>query len=160
MASSKTQTGQELPPSLRNFLTVTEADGAPRTGLVEPSPLLSRIQAFLPQMAAANDALDSAASEESAVQVEKVVGEEKETDKDADADTVKMDLYVNESFGELVGGATFEAEDDSDGDYNESTEQPDTGTGRPLIEVVPKEDGNRQAVEDLTENPNSRIDAN
>lgn len=159
MSHSKTLTGQELPPSLRNFLTVTEADGAPRTGHVEQSALLGRVQAFLPQMAAANKALKNDAPLESAVQVEKVAGEEKETDKDADAYTVKMDLFVDESLGKLVGSATFEAEDNSDEDESESTEQPDTTTERPLIQVLPEEGGNREAVEDRTENPNSLADA-
>lgn len=45
-----------LPPSLQKLLTVTNADGTPRTTreAKPPTELLARLEAFLPQMAQAN----------------------------------------------------------------------------------------------------------
>lgn len=160
MSHSKKNAGKELPPTLRNFLTVTEADGAPRTGHVEPSALLGRLKAFLPQMAAANEELEGATPEGSAVRVERVAGEEDGNEKDAEEDTdmaVKMDLYVDESMGKLVG-TTFEAEDDSDDDCEEAVEQGNTATDRPLIQVLSDGNTNREDLQDQNEDVTSRRD--
>lgn len=104
MPGSSKGSGEDLPPSLRKFLTVTEPDGTTRTGRVEPSPLLSKMQAFLPQMAAANESLTGLKQGGSAVELEKVDGAKDSTTRVSTEDlSVNMDLYVDESLGELVG---------------------------------------------------------
>lgn len=121
-----------LPPSLQKFLTVTNEDGTPRTTAVPPSSLLSRLEAFLPEMESANKKLDSAActgmdisraqlrrerakgqendntTENESGEESEEEGAEQETDGVA---TVSMDIYVDNSFGELVPSAEGEVAD-------------------------------------------------
>lgn len=151
MSQNDKAKGTTLPSSLRNFLTVTEADGAPRTGLVEPSPLLSRIKEFLPHMAAANEALEHAAPEQSAVEVEKVVGQAAgESSEQKSGPAVDMDLYVDESMGKLVG-TTFEAEEDSEEDAESSFDDQKSAPAPPLIEVITEESKDDSKKKDRAE---------
>lgn len=80
---------RELPASVRQFLTVTKPDKL--TSKVEPSPLLSRIEAFLPEFEAANKTLVPG---QSAVTIGK--------DEPAKSGDVQMDIYVDDTMGELV----------------------------------------------------------
>lgn len=139
MSQEKKAVGPTLPSSLRNFLTVTEADGAPRRGVVKPSPLLNRMKEFLPQMAAANEALQHAGPGQSAVQMEKIEGKHPSQGDQATelGSVVDMDLYVDEGLGKLVG-TTFEVEDDGEAE-EESDGDPKSESTPPLIEVIPED---------------------
>jgi hypothetical protein len=142
--------GDELPPSLRAMLRMSNG---PETKtnvmpLVAPSPLLARMQDFLPRMAAANAGLpsDGTADTQSCVEImdkddvstsdsvggsctvieprpsphgpspgqdtnvgfslDKVVKETAERHSSAD-DAVVMDLYVDNTCGELVARDEF-----------------------------------------------------
>lgn len=131
--------GGELPPSMQKFLTVTEPDGTARTTQVQPSPLLGKIQAFLPQMAAANENLKQAEKCESAVELEKVSSEATKPGRNVNVEddiSVNMDLYVDESCGKLVGGT--EDNSNQDGSANVLRKQNDA-KGKlppPLIQVL------------------------
>lgn len=141
-----------LPPSLQNLLTITNPDGTPRTTKVTPSPLMSRLQHFLPEMAAANARLSPKAGEDS-VSIQKIEPQksadalneivkndgkckiplqeegQRETDpkrKDGNVgeSAVMMDLYVDESLGELVSSGE-----------QEGPGATKVQTGTPLVEI-------------------------
>lgn len=124
----------KLSHGLRKFLTVTEPDGAPKTGRVEPSGLLGRLENFLPQLKAANEALQPEDHGQQAVQIEKVKTSkplESEEIEETERQQVKMDLYVDESLGELVG--TSDEKNQKDAKHKTLSGQ--LGK-RPLIQVL------------------------
>lgn len=144
MPAQHSDTPSDLPPSLRSFLTVTNSDGTPRTAHVEPSSLLSRIEAFLPQLKAANETLTPQQSSQSVVQLKKVAaspenedkGDEVVADRDEGDMRINMDLYVDNSLGTLVPN-------DGDADGEQDPKGDDTARQqrkRPLIEVLSQED--------------------
>lgn len=132
----------ELPSSLRSFLTVTHPDGAPRAARVEPSSLLSRMEAFLPKLKKANEALVTGNSEQGIVQLEKVAAENAANEDNYGPDDeyeenlrVNMDLYVDNNLGTLVGSGTgADAEEVNDKGAIERRKK------RPLIEVLSEAD--------------------
>lgn len=125
-----------VPPSLRNFLTVTEPDGSARTKKVTPSPLLSRLEAFLPEIARANSELVERPAGAPGVVVEKVASHERSSKLEKQGDmqpanascegdsaeeeedlSVRMDLYVDNTLGKLV--PVVENSDDEDDDASQ-----------------------------------------
>jgi len=142
---------REVPASLRQFLTVTEADGSARTNEVEPSPLLARLEAFLPKIAEANKQLEQHEAEGSGISLEKIdnadeetgrisgalgklakgtVDEDHEDEESEDEElSVHMDLYVDSSLGKLVAD-----EDDAEADDA-------------LVEVIPEEKSDDESME-------------
>lgn len=136
MKGDETSNSRTLPLNLRKFLTVTEPDGAPRSGRVERSALLNRLEVFLPRLKSANDALAGDAVRESIVHVEKVAPSSKDGLRPKGAGEegalrVDMDLYVNESLGELVGGDNEELKGvERDGLPFEKKKK------RPLVQII------------------------
>lgn len=104
------------------MLTVTEPDGTPRTEAVKPSPLLARLDAFLPKLAAANDSLLSSPTPDDAFtpQEEPLNPSQSPlleprthrqddpksapsvTDGSADESAVTMSIYIDQTLGQLV----------------------------------------------------------
>lgn len=120
-----------IPDSLEKLLNVVpRAGNTGATSAVEPSKLLDKLDAFLPQLKAANSQLDngSDADKLNSIPAPKLVPKSTDVDADRDADeeeemdeelTVNMDVYVDESQGELVANSTNKPKD-----------------AKPLIEVV------------------------
>lgn len=122
-----------IPDSLEKLLNVvprTEG-GKGVTSAVEPSKLLGKLNAFLPQLKAANSQIG--AHQLNSIPAPKLVSKSSGDAKDGDADgydemdegmTVNMDVYVDESQGELVAKNNIN-----------SAAIPKDGA-KPLIEVV------------------------
>ncbi len=123
----------KVPKSLERLLTVT---GPPSTGVtsaVEPSSLLAKLDSFLPKLKEANSRLEQTEHEKlnsipapEPVQIKEEKDDVKNEDEDSEDDelVVNMDVYLDNTLGELVPNAETANQDKSQGKKN------------PLIEVV------------------------
>lgn len=128
-----------IPKSLERLLRVDAPSSGPRTSAVPKSALLEKLNAFLPQMEAANQALESAdASKLNSIPAPVAMApstadaggnapDRTDGGKDAGALAVEMDVYVDDKLGELVPNARAA----------EESSKVDAERGPPLVEEVP-----------------------
>lgn len=104
---------KKIPKSLEKMLTVTPSSGRTSTlGCVEPSVLLDKLNSFLPKLQEANDALLSEDQHKvnsipapQLVQAKESGTADGEDETIAEDSAVNMDMYLDNSLGELVPNA-------------------------------------------------------
>lgn len=128
-----------LTPSLQRMLTVTNPDGTPRTSQVTPSPLLSRLNTFIPRLAAANRNLSKTPPQIDPFTPTKLQSNSHHPRQSPSSQSealpnppaVTMSLYVDDSLGNLVPSS-----DPSDNSPN-SNKYPKHSVP-PLVEMIPQ----------------------